>query len=137
MRRAAIKRKADAWRLLSTCESQHARAAGYLGGYAIECKLKAIAMEIHECFTLADLALKRKVHRQDVYTHGLEVFAKRLTPTLWKRLLQSDVSGDFRAQVNRWRTAWRYSPKDWTCGQAESFLRAVDRVYQWLESNRA
>ncbi len=48
MRKAALKRRADAWALLQTGKAQHARAAGYLGGYAIECKLKAIAMEIYE-----------------------------------------------------------------------------------------
>ena len=47
LRKAALKRKADAWALLTAkgpANGRHARGAGYLGGYAIECKLKAIAM---------------------------------------------------------------------------------------------
>ena len=51
-RKAAFKRKRDAW-ALHTQGPLHARGAMYLGGYAIECKLKAIAMEIHQCRTLS------------------------------------------------------------------------------------
>jgi hypothetical protein len=51
LRKAALKRRSDAWALLDA-EGRHARGAGYLGGYAIEWKLKAIAMEVFGCWTL-------------------------------------------------------------------------------------
>src|SRR5690349_24208834 len=78
--KAAFKRLRDAEALLSEIDSdrwrrqkgRHARGAMYLAGYAIECKLKAIAMEIHRCRTLAQLASKLGADERDIYTHGLE-----------------------------------------------------------------
>ncbi len=134
MRKAALKRLADARRLLGSKENCHARGARYLAGYAIECKLKAIAMEIYACKTLADLAEEWQVERQAVYTHGLEVFARQLP--LWRRLQGSDVWRDFTGQVNRWNPAWRYDGRDLHYAEARVFLDAVTRVYKWLESNK-
>ena len=136
LRKAALKRKVDARKLLESRENRHARGAGYLGGYAVECKLKAIAMEVYDCRTLDQFARKRKVDEGAVYTHGLEAFAMRLTPSLWSRLSASEVWPDFATHVRRWRVRWRYDPKDWSYEAAKSFLDAVDRVFTWLESNR-
>ena len=134
LRKAALKRKADAWSLWRA-DGEHGRGAAYIGGYAIECKLKAIAMEIFNCWTLDQLAAKWGVKdEREVYTHGLEVFASRLP--LYQRLRTSPVWRDFAGQVNRWRVDWRYDPHDWEKKRTQAFLEAVDRVYGWLESNR-
>ena len=42
-RKAAFKRKRDAWALHAS-GPKHARGAMYIGGYAIECKLKSICI---------------------------------------------------------------------------------------------
>jgi hypothetical protein len=128
LRKAALKRRADAWALLHA-EQKHARAAGYLGGYAIECKLKAIAMEIFNCWTLEQLAQKLQVNEQEVYSHGLEALAMQLP--LYGKLQRSHVWRDFAGSVNQWRVSWRYNPSDWSDDSARAFLEAVDRVYTW------
>ena len=133
-RKAGLKRKADAHALLETEQREHARGAGYLGGYAVECKLKAIAMEIHGCWTLDELAGEWQVNEDVIYSHGLEALAKRLP--LYNRMRTSEVWRDFAGHVNRWRPSWRYDPQDWSVAAAQTFLDAVDRVYKWLESNR-
>lgn len=136
LRKASLKRKRDAWALLKQGRL-HARGAAYLGGYAIECKLKALAMEVHDCWTLDQLRAKRGLAEADVYTHGLEALAMTAMPAgFYRRLRESRVWRDF-AEVNAWRPDWRYDPNDWTKAGAERFLTAVDRVYQWLESNTA
>lgn len=109
----------------------------YVAGYAVECKLKAIAMEIHNCHTLAELSQEWDVDDREVFTHGLEAFAKRMS--LWNRLTLSDVWRDFSSQVNRWRPSWRYKPgesNDSIEGRAKAFIDAVQRVYNWLDANR-
>lgn len=84
-----MRRKLDAWALLG-CGARHARGAAYLGGYAVECKLKAIAMELFDCWTLAELARRWRVDDRAVYQHGLEALASRLP--LWTRLKASPTS---------------------------------------------
>jgi hypothetical protein len=138
---AAYKRLRDARALLGEqstsrwlrAKGHHARGAMYLAGYAIECKLKAVAMEIYRCHTLSQLAVKLKVAESDVYTHGLEAIAKRLP--FWINFRRSPVYQDF-SLVNTWRPSWRYDPLDWPNIRAAAFISAVGRVYDWLERNR-
>lgn len=130
---AAIKRRADAWALLSV-GARHARGAAYLGGYAVECNLKAIAMETYGCWTLPELARRWRVDDRDIFAHGLEALMKRLP--LYQRFKSGVAWYPFASQVNRWRVEWRYDPADWTTGEARKFLAAVDEVIAWLERNR-
>jgi len=133
LRRASVKRKLDASRLLKHGEGLHGRGAAYLGGYAVECKLKAVALEVYDCLTLDQLASKWDMDDRHVYTHGLEFFARRLP--LWNRLQDSPVWRDFVSHVNRWRPSWRYNPHILTDRDAEVFMGAVDRVLQWLDTH--
>jgi hypothetical protein len=132
LRTAAIKRRSDTWALLQAGAAR-SRAAGYLGGYVIECHLKAIAMEVDRCRTLEELAARWRVAEHELYTHGLEALAKRLP--LYSRLRTSQVWRDFAGLVSSWRVSWRYDPRDWEADEARLFLEAVDRVYYWLERN--
>jgi hypothetical protein len=110
----------------------------YLGGYAIECKVKAIAMEIHSCRTLEALRERLNVDEREVYTHGLESLLGRLVPTgLLDRLKRGVAGRAFASYVNAWRPSWRYDPTNATMEKARAFLDAVDAVYTWLDSNRA
>jgi hypothetical protein len=131
LRKAAMKRLRDA-KALAQCNNSHGRGAMYLAGYAIECKLKAIAMEVFGCWTLADLAQKWSVDEHEVYTHGLERLVRRLP--LWNNLRRSAVWRPF-ARVNQWRPSWRYNPHDVRSAEAKAFVQDVEAVYKWLESN--
>jgi hypothetical protein len=132
-RKAALRRLADAKCLVNE-GTPHRRGGLYLAGYAIECKLKAIAMEVFGCWSLADLALKWDVDERDVYSHGLEPLAARLP--LYGSLQRSPVWRDFATYVNRWNPSWRYNPREPDESYAISFTNAVERVFKWLESNR-
>jgi len=132
--KASLHRRADARKLLEEDGKDHTRGAVYLGGHAIECKLKAIAMERHGCWTLEQLAQRLKVSEDEVFHHGVEVFLKRLG--LLKKLLDSEAKQPFVTYVNRWRPIWRYDPSPVSVEWAKAFLAAVDKVYNWLDANR-
>lgn len=133
LRKSALKRLRDAQALLEADEV-HTRGAMYLGGYAIECKLKAIALEVFDCYTLRELAGKWGVHEREVYTHRLEALARRLP--LYLRLTTSEVWRDFVGHVNHWKPTWRYDPHDPSRERADAFLKSVGRMFRWLDSNR-
>jgi hypothetical protein len=86
IRRAGCRRLLDA-RALLTCEEpdEHAQCAKYLASYAVECKLKAMAMETFRCFTLAELAEKLQLDESDVFAHNLEKLAKHMR-SMYNRL---------------------------------------------------
>lgn len=133
LRKAAIRRLQDAERLFAD-GAIHAHCAAYIAGYAIECKLKAIAMEVFNVWTLSQLAVCWGVEESEVFTHGLESLLNRLPLVTCFR--QSDVWRDFVEHVNHWRPSWRYNPGALQAEQYRSFLEAVKRVYHWLDANR-
>lgn len=133
LRRAALKRLSDAKALLSLGQT-HSRAAGYLGGYAIECLLKSNAMIVFDCLTLQELARVWKVDDAEVYTHGLLVLFKRM-PQFHRFQRSTEWREDYLPYVSRWRVSWRYNPNDWKLSEAKSFVAATQNVYRWLEAN--
>lgn len=130
---AAARRRADAWQLLGSRNVQHTRAAAYLGGYAIECKLKVVAMEVHDVWTLQGLAERLGLDERAVYTHGLEALLAHVPSQA--RFRRAPEWHDFATQVNQWRPSWRYSPRDLSIADTTSFLDSVDRVFKWLSNN--
>ncbi|HOC99254.1 MAG TPA: HEPN domain-containing protein [Myxococcota bacterium] len=131
--KVAIKRRADARRLYEGGRP-HYSGAMYLAGYSVECKMKAIVMEIMGVVTLRGLAEKLRMDDGDIYTHGLDAILE-LSP-LRDQLRRSDVWLDFVSQVNRWRPSWRYDPRERSGAEAKRYLDAVDRVYNWLDAGR-
>jgi adenosyl cobinamide kinase/adenosyl cobinamide phosphate guanylyltransferase len=134
--KAAARRLKDAWAILEK-GPEHAQCAKYLGGYAVECKLKAIAMEIYNCWTLEELADRLHLRSEDVFSHNLERLAKRLT-NLYGKLRDGEVGHSF-VEVNKWKPAWRYEPGQVNRKANESakdFLSHVCAVYNWLDRNR-
>jgi hypothetical protein len=109
MWKAGIRRMEDAKELV-TRGTNHTRGAMYLAGYAIECRLKAIAMEVFDVYSLEQLGKAWGVEdEREVYHHGLEVWIERLP--LAKSFRQSDLyRRDFVSQVNQWKPSWRYAP---------------------------
>ena len=141
-RKAAIRRLADAKTLVSE-GAPHRQGGMYLAGYAIECRLKAIAMEVFGCWSLSELAAKWAVDDSEVYTHGLETLAARLPlygnlqrSPVYGNLQRSPVWRDFANYVNRWKPSWRYNPREPKETHAAAFMNAVERVFKWLESNQ-
>lgn len=142
-RRAAIKRLADAKALLQVENSDdwrrrkgpHARGAMYLAGYAVECKLKSIAMEVRGCKTLAELSRQLNVDERDIYSHGLESLLE-LLPGLRHRLHDSPLRKTFFSTVSAWRPSWRYDPEDHENAAAEKFVTATEEVYHWLDCHQ-
>jgi len=137
LRKAALRRKDDAYALL---EKQRWRGAMYLGGYAIECKLKAQLLDYYACETLSELAdvLYRRFGEWPQLTtvrgHGLEYLFGFL-PNGRDRLRQNpDRERDF-ATCNRWQHGWRYWGDAGRKDEATYFLECVDRVFQWLSRN--
>lgn len=134
LHRAALKRLNDA-KALFRAGKTHTGGAAYLGGYAVECKLKAIAMEVYNCWTLDALARKWGVRDREVYTHGLEAILRHLPQ--YDRFKKSAVwRSAFSVYVNQWRVSWRYDPADWNDEKCDRFLTAVEDVYNWLNHHR-
>lgn len=134
--KAAVKRFLDARRLQAQCRW---RGAMYLGGYGVECRLKARLMEKYGLDTLGQLEdeiMNRLGREINVFTHSIEaLFA--LTGA-HDRLLQDPRNPTaLRAfqRCNRWRPAWRYNPDDGTEDECNDFLEAVEEFSRYISNN--
>jgi hypothetical protein len=135
--KAALWRRDDAYALL---EKARWRGAMYLGGYAIECKLKAQLLDYYACETLTELAdaIERRFGERPQLTtvrgHGIEYLFGCL-PDSRERLRQNRDRELDLTVCNRWQTAWRYWSDAGRQEEATHFLQSVDRVFVWLSRN--
>jgi hypothetical protein len=135
--KAAGQRKQDAQVLL---EKQRWRGAMYLGGYAIECKLKAQLLDYYACENLSELSdvLERRFGVQPQLTtvrgHGLE-YIFGFQPSCRERLRQNREREQDFGVCNRWQHSWRYWGNAGREADATYFLECVDRIFQWLSQN--
>lgn len=114
------------------------RGAMYLGGYAIECLLKAKLMKMYRCRHLTDLedVLQARgvlAAHATIFTHQLEILMG-LTQRLANLRQHADDWRRFNL-VNRWVPAWRYSGDLSNRDDAERFLDAVMALSRWIENN--
>lgn len=141
--RAALRRREDAAALQRAARWT---AAKYMGGYAMECTLKARLMVTHEVFTLEELEEKiRVVSGKDVQatTHSLEVLCRlhgRLRAILEvesSRRLSAHETEVLRAyrRINTWDTTWRYRSDPGQREDAEEFLAAVDKLTRFVNNH--
>src|SRR5438128_1270014 len=122
--RASRKRLSDARTLLSAGRL-HSLGAAYMAGYAVECMIKAVAMEVYHCWTLQELAANLKIDERDIYTHGLEILLRHLPS--YNRFIRSDVGRlHFAARVVQWRVSWRYNPLNWETEKARLFIESCE-----------
>jgi hypothetical protein len=134
MHKASLRRLADAKALLRMNEKQHGRGAMYLAGYAVECKLKATAMERFGCTDMYELMDRRQLDERDVFQHGLASLLDKFG--MKKALLNSEVAKDFVACVNRWSPQWRYQHREREEGlHPEQFVESAERIVKWLGNN--
>lgn len=114
------------------------RAAMYMAGYAVECRLKAKLMKKYGCDHLrdlgAELAKRGKLDdANDIFTHSLGLLM-RLTDRL--PVLQSDVERwKLFTTVNRWVPAWRYTASQSNKDEASDFVEAADQLARWIDHN--
>lgn len=100
--------------------------AQYIGGYALECTLKALIL-----FRTADadkeerlklITSGAKMHRPDVLLGELRDLGVLLPLTLAKRMRRVD-----------WNTRLRYETGRLDTGETIGFLKTVKAVYDWVE----
>ena len=97
--------------------------AVYLGGYVIECLLKAAIC----------VQLRRDTLPGEYRTHELE-------PLLRSSGLEAGLNADQKirirfARINAWTVSIRYQGKRIDAPQAQEFLEAIKEVSQWILTN--
>ncbi len=100
--------------------------AQYIGGYALECTLKALILErtpvADKAKTLKKISSSAKMHRPDVLLGRLRDLGVLLPLDLAKRMRRVD-----------WTTNLRYETGRRDTGETTGFLKTVKRVYAWVE----
>jgi len=139
----AQRRLDDAEWLRKSGQNARANAVFYLGGFVVECLLKAKMLERYRF--MQHVGSPRDLSDQDrevwnlIYrSHDLEEMLERL-PEMRQRMMEADRrEGTQRVEAlstvcEQWTIFARYSPKMQTMAEAEVFLDEVRRVKRWLE----
>ena len=145
LHKAALRRKMDAWELLGLLDHpprlkpEHTRGAMYLGGYAVECKLKAALLEHFQLETLEELEDRlgetgERSSLRSARSHDFE-YLFHFLPHARERLRQNTSKEADYQQCRQWRHLWRYEFRNPTPEDARQFLNAVDAVFLWLNNN--
>lgn len=100
--------------------------AQYLGGYTVECTLKALILELTPALGKPD-KLKRitsgaSMHRPDVLLGELRDLGTALPLVLAKRMRRFDWTTDLRYETGRRDT-----------GETTAFLSTAKAIYDWVE----
>ena len=115
----------DAKALLNTRFTARLNGAIYLGGYAVECAIKArICNERGEAFL-----------RNDDKTHDLAVLFDRLKEN--DNALQEDINRKIKLKqiANEWNVELRYKIRILNHSEVSRFLDYVEEFVQWLSEN--
>jgi len=127
--------------LLNSGENARTNGAMYMGGFVIECLLKALLLERHPNLQVpTDLAKlspsDREVHSLP-FSHELDAMLGFLPEVEKKLNVITDVDGRpvwprFRAVCEQWTVYARYSPKLAKAQEGERFLNTIREVKQWM-----
>lgn len=141
LRAVADRRLDDAVYLRQSNRTARANGAIYMGGFAIECLLKALLLERHPNLgrptDRARLSISDAEVHELLYSHELDAMLLFL-PEIEKklRILGRDRGYSlwerFRAVCEEWTVYVRYSPKQATIAEAHAFLAIIQEVRQWL-----
>ena len=117
--RAAAQRLTTAEVLL---RAKHTLDAQYLGGYAVECSLKALILELtpeaEKAEKLKKISAGAKMHRPDVLLGELRDLGVALPLALAKRLRRFEWTTDLRYETGRRDT-----------GETTAFLNTAKAIY--------
>lgn len=142
LRSVAEFRLQDALCLLKSGDPARANGAMYMGGFVVECLLKALLLERHPNLQTALDSAKlsssdARVYRL-LYSHELDAMLVYL-PELEKKLKsvqgveRRSVWHSFRTVCEQWTVYARYSTKQAKRPEAERFVGTVQEVKRWLK----
>ena len=100
--------------------------AQYLGGYTVECSLKALILELtlepDKGDKLKKLTAGSKMHRPDILLGELRDLGVELPLEVARRMRRFDWTTDLRYETGRRDT-----------GETTAFLRTAKAIYDWVE----
>jgi hypothetical protein len=141
LRSVAERRYHDALCLLNSGDNERATGAMYMGGFTIECLLKASLLDRHRNLQSpvdpAKLSATDREVLQLLYSHDLDDMLL-LLPEVEKKLRSVQQSGSgslwrhFREVCEEWTVYARYSPKQASTGEARRFIDTITEVKTWL-----
>ncbi len=140
-RTVAERRFADAEYLRKSGNNERANGAIYLGGFLLECLLKARLLEEHP-WLQAPLSPEASADEQRLWSlcyrsHELDRILEHL-PETRQRLRDLEVRegrGALRrlqSLCTQWTIQARYSPRSATMAEARKFLGTVKELKEWL-----
>lgn len=142
LRSVAEYRLEDALCLLKSGDPARANGAMYMGGFVIECLLKALLLDRHPNLqTVLDPArlstTDARVYRL-LFSHELDamlVYLPEVEMKLKSReaVERRSVWEPFREVCEQWTVYARYLTKQAKKPEAEQFVQAVQEVKQWLK----
>lgn len=143
IRMVAQRRYEDAKFLLNTGSNARMNAAMYLGGFALECLLKARLLDKYSFLKRSvptPLAAKDQAKlRGLIYqSHDLATMVDSL-PELVKSLqrrdkeYQTNLAATLTQVCGEWTIFARYSPKNATQAEARRFLERIEELRKWLQ----
>lgn len=139
-RTVAELRLGDAQCLLNSGDRKRANGVLYMGGFVIECLLKALLLERHRnlqgsvdpaALSSSDREVHRLLHRHEldamlVFLPDVRIQLTTAGGGIWQR---------FRVLCEQWTVYARYSPMQAELKKdAQPFLETVKEVKQWLET---
>lgn len=140
LRAVAELRFDDAICLFNSRENARATGAMYMGGFVIECLLKALLLERHP--NLRARVDRAKASKSDAAVHRL-LFGHELDamlaflPEVRRKFGAMEEGkarwGRFRAICEQWTVYARYSPQRATREEARRFLETIREVKEWLK----
>jgi hypothetical protein len=143
LRTVADRRLADARYLRDSRRNERANGAMYLGGFVVECLMKASLLERNPWLQNAAIPSRRTPAEQKLWSlcyrsHDLEEILEQLPEMLdpLKRLgqrEQSRLTASLRSVCGQWTIFARYSPRSATMDEAAQFLARVEELKPWLK----
>lgn len=141
LRSVAERRYDDAMCLLNSGVNARSTGAMYMGGFVIECMLKALLLERHSNLQVPLDPAKLSARDREVYGllygHELDDMLAFLPEVEKKLRVVKDAQGrsvweKFRSLCEEWTVYARYSPRLAKIEVAKEFLNTVREVKSWL-----
>ena len=142
LRAVAERRFEDAVCLLQSGDNARATGAMYVGGFTIECLLKALLLERHRNLQgpvdPATLSVPDRQAYFFLYSHELDAILAYL-PEVKEKLVvygagRRPLWADLRKLCAEWSVYARYSPRTADVATARRFIDTIREVKSWLRT---